>query len=454
MSDLTYRLYRDKKWPKELLYKEKYERIRKHLKEVFEGLVFIEKTHQYFYKGKELTPTSNVCHLFKQVFNADEQAERCSETYWDVEDSKYYHMTKEEILKAWEDNSLRATTHGTKVHLFGQNVGNWLLYREDLIEGDEFEIKKDEDGREYVETSEPKEVAILKFFDQLPMSVIPIQFEIPMFTLKYGISGTADLLFLYDKDIESDENYEDIKKSLWLMDYKGLPLDTPILTENGWKTIGSLNENDVVYDKDCHPSKILHISDIHYNPCFKITFDNRSNIVADHEHRWYVHCGNKNKVVTTTELADLIKKQDVYIQELGSIDKPKPNFLRVVSVKKTNTVLTKCIEVESPSHTYLCGKNLLVTHNTNKNLYNNFGGQRMLEPFEDLLDEDLSGYILQGAIYSSMIKEHGYDFIARYLIWLRDSGEFEKVPMQDASKRLFAYLDEHPVKQLMEERGH
>ena len=61
------------------------------------------------------------------------------------------------------------------------------------------------------------------------------------------------ILFLYDKDIESDENYEDIKKSLWLMDYKGLPLDTPILTENGWKTMGSLNENDVVYDKDCYP---------------------------------------------------------------------------------------------------------------------------------------------------------------------------------------------------------
>ena len=33
-------------------------------------------------------------------------------------------------------------------------------------------------------------------------------------------------------------------------DWKGLPLDTPILTDSGWKSMGTLNKSDKVYDKD------------------------------------------------------------------------------------------------------------------------------------------------------------------------------------------------------------
>lgn len=304
----AFRLYRDEKWPKELLYKEKYEKIRQELKEAFDGIEFIEDTHRYFYKGQELVATSNVCHLFRNYFDSDAQAERCSNKYWDDESSKYYHMTKQEILDAWEANSVRATTHGTKVHLFGQNVGNWLLFKEELFEGD-FEVHVDEDGREYVETTEPKEIAILKYFKALPLSIIPIQFEIQMFSLKYGISGTADLLFLHDPDVEKDDNYDVIKNRLYLMDYK-----------------------------------------------------------------------------------------------------------------------------------------------TNADLYKAF--DKMLEPFQEMDDNDLGGYLLQAAIYSKFIEDHGFKFVARCLIWLLENGEFEKVPLQRLTDVLFNYLDNHPLKELMEERRH
>ena len=46
-----------------------------------------------------------------------------------------------------------------------------------------------------------------------------------------------------------------------------------------------LKENDIVYDKDGNETKILHKSEIHHNPCYKITFDNNDSIIADVDHR-------------------------------------------------------------------------------------------------------------------------------------------------------------------------
>ena len=46
-----------------------------------------------------------------------------------------------------------------------------------------------------------------------------------------------------------------------------------------------LKENDIVYDKDGNENKILHKSEVHYNPCYKITFDNNDSIIADIDHR-------------------------------------------------------------------------------------------------------------------------------------------------------------------------
>ena len=61
--------------------------------------------------------------------------------------------------------------------------------------------------------------------------------------------------------------------------------NTKIPTKNGWTTIKDIKEGEEIFDKEGNITKVLHKSDIHYNPCFKITFDNGESIVADHEHR-------------------------------------------------------------------------------------------------------------------------------------------------------------------------
>lgn len=101
--------------------------------------------------------------------------------------------------------------------------------------------------------------------------------------------------------------------SIVILDWKGLPLDTEIPTLEGWSTIKDVQEGDTIFDKDGNPTKILHKSEVHHNPCYKITFDNGDTIVADHEHRWEIsfstsksskyHGEYKTQVMTTEEIA-------------------------------------------------------------------------------------------------------------------------------------------------------
>ena len=101
-----------------------------------------------------------------------------------------------------------------------------------------------------------------------------------------------------------------------IIDHKGLPLDTPIMTTNGFVLMKDLKVGDKVYDKDGNPTTITVKSKVHHNPCYKIQFDNTDSIIADKDHRWLISfkkqktksnpTGIKEQVMTTEELADYI----------------------------------------------------------------------------------------------------------------------------------------------------
>lgn len=127
-------------------------------------------------------------------------------------------------------------------------------------------------------------------------------------------------------------------------DWKGLPLDTKIPTLDGWSTIAQLQEGDVIFDRNGNPTKILHKSEVHYNPCYKITFDNGDTIVADYEHRWEIsfstsktskyHGEYRTQIMTTEEIAkyleSLPEKRSSY--DIPKIVNPKPLNLNPVEL--------------------------------------------------------------------------------------------------------------------------
>ena len=90
-----------------------------------------------------------------------------------------------------------------------------------------------------------------------------------------GICGQSDLV-------------EVINGVVHITDYKGLDLYTEIPTEIGFKLMKDIEVGDVIYDGDGNLTPVENVSEVHNNPCYKITFDTNDTIICDHEHKWFI----------------------------------------------------------------------------------------------------------------------------------------------------------------------
>lgn len=70
---------------------------------------------------------------------------------------------------------------------------------------------------------------------------------------------------------------------------KALALDTPLLTTEGWQTVGSVRPGEYVYAPDGTPTEVVAVSEVwRGRPCFKVSSDDGAWVVADGEHLWPV----------------------------------------------------------------------------------------------------------------------------------------------------------------------
>jgi len=199
---------------------EKYEKIRKKILNSFSDLIFDEEPHKYYLNGEELECVSNITHIFKPHFNTDIMAEATHRRNFDNPESKYYQMSIEEIKQQWKNISTEACTVGTNRHNFGESVFWWQIGEYDKIVP-EFKDRfiEDEDGNRCVIAKYPKEEAILDFWNDLPNSFIPILAENKVYNVNniYRYSGTFDILFYYDAEIDG---LSDKKSGFVILDYK------------------------------------------------------------------------------------------------------------------------------------------------------------------------------------------------------------------------------------------
>lgn len=92
---------------------------------------------------------------------------------------------------------------------------------------------------------------------------------------------------------------------------KALALDTPIPTPTGWTTMGTLRPGDLVFDENGNPTRVLAATDVmHGRPCYRVSFNDGSSIVADAEHEWpmdrFVGDAKRRRTICTTrEMSEL-----------------------------------------------------------------------------------------------------------------------------------------------------
>lgn len=82
---------------------------------------------------------------------------------------------------------------------------------------------------------------------------------------------------------------------------------------------------------------------------------------------------------------------------------------------------------------------VLMDYKTNASLRNTFNrtkGKMLLAPFGDMFAESLSLYTLQLSAYQIPLEDIGLSVVARRIIWLRDNGEYELIPVNNVTKQL------------------
>lgn len=105
--------------------------------------------------------------------------------------------------------------------------------------------------------------------------------------------GNLQKIKLYDYQKEIISSLHNNRRTIVLTARqagKALPLDTPIATPDGYKTMGELKVDDYVFDENGNPTRVTSVSDIfHNNDCYKITFDDGASVIADADHLWSLH---------------------------------------------------------------------------------------------------------------------------------------------------------------------
>lgn len=132
----------------------------------------------------------------------------------------------------------------------------------------------------------------------------------------------ADRDFFYFWDAaKKDKNSFGVILASFRRGGKALDINTPIPTPKGWTTMEFLKEGDIVFDSKGKPTKVTFATEIQQNRnCYKITFSDNSEIIADEDHQWIVHNKTSRQyikigkqftsVVTTKKLLERTKLYD------------------------------------------------------------------------------------------------------------------------------------------------
>lgn len=81
---------------------------------------------------------------------------------------------------------------------------------------------------------------------------------------------------------------------------KALALDTPIPTPTGWVKFGNLTPGDHVFGADGQPVRVIARTPVWDDrPCYRVTFNDGTSIVADENHQWQM---SEGEIISTKDL--------------------------------------------------------------------------------------------------------------------------------------------------------
>ena len=245
--------------------------------------------------GIKWMSTTRFIEMFKHKFDPIETSIKCAKN----KKSKWYGIPPTEIQRIWKAETDRAINTGDFYHSQREH---------DVSDLDSIErcgrpipvIRPIYDGKTKMAPDQ-----------QLCEGIYPEHF---MYLKSAGICGQSDRV-------------EIIKDSVDVFDYKGLALDTPIATKESWKLMSEIQVGDSIFDKYGDITKVTHVSEIHYNPCYKITFDTNDSIVCDHEHLWEVSFWRDKTTTVQKEMTT-----DKMFEYINSVKRTSKTIMKIKCV--------------------------------------------------------------------------------------------------------------------------
>ena len=152
---------------------------------------------------------------------------------------------------------------------------------------------------------------------------------------------------------------------------KALALDTPLPTPTGWTTMGEVQVGDNLIGSDGRPTTVVAATDVMTErPCYRITFDDGTTVVADAHHQWVAtsraepDASAYRPTVTTEQMAAQVTLPDGQPNWVITLTSPLPGSRAITTIERIESVPVRCVQVDNADHTYLCTRSMVPTHNS------------------------------------------------------------------------------------------
>lgn len=201
-----------------------------------------------------------------------------------------------------------------------------------------------------------------------------------------------------------------------------LSIDTRVLTPDGYKRIGDITSDDIVFGPKGEQLKVV-FNQYHGNlKCYKLTFTNGHSVIASADHTWKARLSSKHRWVNcyTSEIVECI--------ELGyRVQVPQykhKKYVSIINVEYVGMQECCCIHVDSKDMLFVL-EGGIVTHNSKS-------FSILLDAVKDIIHPNFNAVILrhekpdlENIIKDSrnVFKDFGYYVSSdRDMLWRLDSG--------------------------------
>ena len=125
-------------------------------------------------------------------FDSEAKATEISARDFHKKGAKYYGMTKEDILRQWNENADKAADKGTVLHSFAEACFCVATGQPEKVDP-EWRSRVSEDGTR-IDAYSIEEAGIMQAFQWMPDYLVPVVKECRLYNDELGYAGTVDLL--------------------------------------------------------------------------------------------------------------------------------------------------------------------------------------------------------------------------------------------------------------------